>query len=71
MPEEGLHLHGRVRTQAHECGVNRRFSFQFETSVQKQIQSGDSRRTPKRLTHCYPIVLLLISHSLSVTCRTP
>ena len=25
MPEEGLHLHGRVRTQAHECGVKRRF----------------------------------------------
>ena len=53
MPEEGLHLHGRVRTQAHECGVNRRFSFQFETSVQKQIQSGDSRRTPKRYAHSF------------------
>ena len=25
MPEEGSHLHGRVRTQAHECGVKRRF----------------------------------------------
>ena len=27
MPEEGLHLHGRVRTQAHECGAERRFGF--------------------------------------------
>jgi len=36
MPEEGSHLHGRVRTQAHECGVNRRFGFSFRHAIQRE-----------------------------------
>ena len=33
MPEEGSHLHGRVRTQAHECGAQRRFGFLSQSEI--------------------------------------
>ena len=54
MPEEGLHLHGRVRTQAHECGENRRFGFHryFLSSEQPKAAlraalQGASRNAPR------------------------